>query len=40
MKHRLDEEIGQDPRWKNRSDLARNIIWEWLKDQKAQTGGH
>jgi len=36
LKTRLDEEAMQDPQWKNRSELARAILWEWIKDQQTQ----
>ena len=29
----LDESVKNDPQWKNRSELARSILWEWVKHQ-------
>jgi len=29
----LDDAAEKDPQWSNRSELARSILWEWIKDQ-------
>ena len=29
----LDDASEHDPQWKNRSELARAILWEWVKDK-------
>ena len=34
----LDVEVIHDPRWRTRSELVRNILWDWVKDQQAKQG--
>ena len=29
----LDDAAENDPQWSNRSELARSILWEWIKHQ-------
>ena len=29
----LDDAAENDPQWANRSELARSILWEWIKHQ-------
>ena len=34
----LDVEVIHDPRWRTRSELVRNILWDWVKDQQVKQG--
>ena len=29
----LDNEVEKDPQYPNRSELARAVLWEWVKTQ-------
>ena len=29
----LDNEVDKDPQYPNRSELARAVLWEWVKAQ-------
>ena len=33
----LDNAAKNDPQWANRSELARSILWEWVKHQNKIT---
>ena len=34
----LDVEVIHDPRWRTRSALVRDILWNWVKDQQVKQG--